>query len=327
MKALCLDKPGPIESLYLTDREEPKPKADEIRVKVRAVGLNPVDYKIARTGHPAWQFPFILGLDVAGIIDSVGENVRELSPGQRVVYHGDLSKPGGFAQYAVTTARAVSVIPEQLSFTDAAALPCAGYTAFQAIHKKLKVESGKSILIHGGAGGVGGFALQLSRLANLKVFTTCSKRNFEYVMSLGADQAIDYNTEDVAAQIKAATGGRGPDYILDTAGPESATASLAMLPFGGALVCCAGFPDFSKIIPFKSALSIHEVALGGAHLSGDHQAQQELAYIGTRMLELAVSGSLNCLVEEIISLEEIPAGLKKLAERHTRGKIVAKLGD
>lgn len=209
MKALCLDKPGPIESLYLTDREEPTPKSDEIRVQVRAVGLNPVDYKIARTGHPAWQFPFILGLDVAGIIDSVGENVRELSPGQRVVYHGDLSKPGGFAQYAATNARAVSVIPEQLSFTDAAALPCAGYTAFQAIHKKLKVVSGKTILIHGGAGGVGGFALQLSRLANLKVFTTCSRRNFEYVMSLGADQAIDYNTEDVAAQIKAATGGRG----------------------------------------------------------------------------------------------------------------------
>ncbi|MBI5175613.1 MAG: alcohol dehydrogenase catalytic domain-containing protein, partial [Candidatus Melainabacteria bacterium] len=74
MKALCLDKPGPIESLYLTDREEPTPKADEIRVKVRAVGLNPVDYKIARTGHPAWHYPFILGLDVAGIIDSVGEN-------------------------------------------------------------------------------------------------------------------------------------------------------------------------------------------------------------------------------------------------------------
>lgn len=291
-----------------------------------AVGLNPVDYKIAATGHPAWTYPFIPGLDVAGVVDLVAENVTEFKPGQRVVYHGDLSKPGGFAQYAVTTARAVSVIPEQLSFTNAAALPCAGYTAFQAIHHKLKVESGKSILIHGGAGGVGGFALQLSRLAKLKVFTTCSKRNFEYVMRLGADQGIDYNKEDVAAQVKLATGGRGPDYILDTAGPESATASLAMLPFGGALVCCAGFPDFSKISPFKSALSIHEVALGGAHLSGDHQAQQELAHIGTRMMELAVSGYLNCLVEEIISLEEIPAGLKKLAQRHARGKIVAMLG-
>lgn len=327
MKALCIDKPGKIESLYLDSLPLPEPAAGQIRVKVMAVGLNPVDYKIAAKGHPDWRYPFVLGLDVVGIIDQLGEGVEHLSIGQPVFYHGDLREHGGFAEYAVTWANAVSLLPAGLSPLDAAALPCAGFTAYQAIHRKLRAQAGKTILVHGGAGGVGGFAVQLAKLTGLKVLTTCSRRNFDYVLSLGADYPIDYSADNVQDEVMKLTADRGVDYVIDTVGGACATESLRLLAFNGELVCCAGFPDFTQIEPFKLALSIHEVALGGAHLSRDAQAQAELAQIGQDLGALVVAGSVSAMVEDVISLKEIPDGLLRLKGRHVRGKIVVRVGE
>src|SRR5512144_1034312 len=110
---------------------EPSPAQGDIRVAVHAVGLNPVDYKIARMGHPDWRFPHILGLDVAGVVDAIGASVSQWQLGDWVFYHGDLSKPGGFAEFAVTTAHTVARIPDGMSFVDAASLPW-GLTAYHA---------------------------------------------------------------------------------------------------------------------------------------------------------------------------------------------------
>lgn len=140
MKALVLDKPGTPESLYPTDLEQPKPGPGEVCVKVHAVGLNPVDYKLAASGFPGWDYPMILGVDVAGVIDSVGKGVDEWQPGDPVYYLSDLSKPGGYSQYAIITTRTLAWLPEGLSYTDAAALPCAGFTAYQALHRKIHVQ-------------------------------------------------------------------------------------------------------------------------------------------------------------------------------------------
>ena len=134
----------------------PVPRDNEILVRVHAAGLNPVDYKVAASGHPAWTYPFTLGLDVAGTVVETGKSVTHLSPGDRVFYHGDFSKPGGFAEYAVTTAHTVSKIPGCITFSEAAALPCSGLTAYQALYRKIDMSGMESILIHGGAGGVGG---------------------------------------------------------------------------------------------------------------------------------------------------------------------------
>jgi NADPH:quinone reductase len=131
MKAMVLDRLGEPETLRVMDLPKPEPGPGEIRVRVQAVGLNPADYKLAADGHPDWNYPFVLGLDVAGIVDALGEGVTEWSIGDRVFYHGDLSKPGGYAEYAITTSHTSARIPEGVSFTEAAALPCAGMTAYQ----------------------------------------------------------------------------------------------------------------------------------------------------------------------------------------------------
>ena len=159
MQALLLNEPGLPTSLYVGAVPEPHPAAGEVRVKVHAAGLNPVDYKLAKRGVGRWTYPHILGLDVAGVIDAVGEGVEGWQQGDAVFYHGNYGRPGGFAEFTVTTARTLVRTPQGLSAIDAAALPCAGFTAYQALVEKLHIQSGQTILVQGGAGGVGGFAL------------------------------------------------------------------------------------------------------------------------------------------------------------------------
>lgn len=127
----------------------PSPKKEEVMVEVHAAGLNPVDYKTATNGNPNWKYPHILGLDVAGKISEVGEGVTEWKKGDRVVYYGDFNKKGGYAEYGVTTANTVSRIPDSVTFEEVAALPTAGYTAYQALFRKLLLSSVNPILIHG----------------------------------------------------------------------------------------------------------------------------------------------------------------------------------
>ncbi|MDM8520731.1 zinc-binding dehydrogenase [Anaerolineales bacterium HSG6] len=323
MKALVLDAPGAPDSLYVTDLPMPTPTAGEVRVKVEAVGLNPVDYKVAAWGNPAWQYPFVLGLDVAGTIDALGDNVTEWHVGDRVVYHGNLACPGGYAEYATTPTHVITALPANIPFTDAAAIPCVGYTAYQALFRKLRLAEGQTVLIHAGAGGVGGFAIQLAVLAKAMIITTCSQRNIDYVKQLGADYVIDYQQESIKERVMKITGGRGVEAIVDTLSSDSATAGLEMLAYSGGIACVAGFVDCQKMEPFSKALSIHEVALGAAYGSGDLTAQKDLARMGGEIIDLLHTGSIDPMVSEIVTLEEIPQALNRLAERHVRGKIVA----
>ncbi|GIM45424.1 alcohol dehydrogenase [Collibacillus ludicampi] len=325
MKAMVLDRPGSPETLRMADLPKPEPGPGEIRVRVLAVGLNPVDYKLAADGYLGWNYPFVLGLDVAGIVDALGEGVTEWSVGDRVFYHGDLSKPGGYAEYAITTAHTAARIPNGVSFTEAAALPCAGMTAYQALHRKAHIHAGETVLIQAGAGGVGGFAVQLANRSGARVITTCSARNRDYVLRLGAEEAIDYNAENMTERVMELTEGRGVDVVVDTVSGQSATAGLEMLAFNGRLVCIAGFPDFSKIRPFSKAVSIQEVALGAAHLSGDRVAQEDLRTMNQELAELVRTKQISPMLEQVIPFEKIPDGLAQLAQRHVRGKIVAEI--
>lgn len=325
MKALVLERPGKPDTLHTADIPQPKPDDGEVRVKVHAVGLNPVDYKLAASGHPEWEYPFILGLDVAGVVDAVGSDVTEWEVGDPVYYHGDASKPGGYGQYAIAPAHMLNWLPDGLSFAQAAALPCAGFTAYQALNRKLRVQSGKTLLVHGGAGGVGGFAVQLARAAGVKVIATCSRHNFNFVKDLGADEVIDYKQEDVAGRVLTLTNDRGVDYVLDTVGSANATASLDMLAYGGELVCVAGFPDLGDYEHFSKAISVHEVALGRVYSSEDRIAQDDLARVGREFGTMVSKGTIRPMLEETIQLEDIPDALVRLSMRHVRGKIVAQV--
>jgi len=323
MKALLLDQPGSLDTLYVSDVPEPHPAAGEVRVKVQAVGLNPVDYKLAQNGFARWHYPHILGLDVAGLIDEVGADVTQWHVGEPVYYHGDLSKPGGFAQWAIASAHAIAPLPHNLSFEEAAALPCAGFTAYQCLHYKLHIQRGQTILVQ--AGGVGGFAIQLATHHGLRVITTCSASNFDWAYQLGAAEALDYHDPDLSTKVQEMTNGRGVDAIVDTVSAATATMGLGLLAFGGGIACVAALPDLNQFKSFGKALSVHDVALGGAYLSGDQLAQEQLAQIGREFGQLVSDRVINPMLQEVIRLEDIPTGLQRLAERHVRGKIVAQL--
>ncbi len=329
MNALVLKKPGAPDTLTLSELPMPIPDKGEIRVRVYAVGLNPVDYKVAANGHPAWEYPFILGLDVAGTVDEVGADVTDWTVGDRVVYHGNLTKPGGYAEYGITTSHTVAAIPEGISFVDAAAFPCAGLTAYQAIQRKMSMHlrTGQSILIHGGAGGVGGYALQLARIYGAsKIITTASASSFGHVRALGADICIDYNHEDVYQRVMDATDGQGVDFILNTINRSTAQKDLSMLTFGGQLTCIAGAPEnVADFQPGNRTFTLHKTALGGAHGSGNIQAEEDLARMAEEFMQLMLDGKINAMVKEVIPLVGVPAALTRIASRHVQGKIVAKL--
>ena len=325
MKALVLPKPGKPDTLKIADRPVPKPGVGQVLVKVKAVGLNPVDYQVAESGWPDWEYPFILGLDVAGTIESLGDAVGGCKVGDAVFYHGNLSKPGGYAEYAIAPAHILGAKPENISFTEAAAIPCAGFTAYQILSRKIPVSAGQKILVHGGAGGVGGFAVQIARNMGLEIAATCSKNNFDFVNRLGAHHVIDYRTEDVTKRVQDITGGRGVDIVINTVDSQTATEDMARLAFGGHLACVAGLPDFSKIEPFTRALSIHESVLGGAHLSGDRKSQEDLAAMANELIGWVKDGKISPMLSETISLESVPEALMRLAARHVRGKIVVKI--
>jgi NADPH2:quinone reductase len=322
MKAFLLDKPGEPETLRLADIAIPEPGAGEVRVKVEATALNPVDYKIAANG--AASYPHILGLDVAGTIDAVGAGVSGWKKGERVYYHGNLRKPGGYAEFALSDADALAKIPDSVSSAHAAALITAGFTAYQAIHLRAPLKKGQTVLIHGGSGGVGGFAIQLAKRLGLNIIATSSPKNADYVRSLGAHHVIDYRG-DVGAEV-AKISKRGVDLALDSVGSESATKSFRMLAFSGHLVVTPQLPDFAVWKPFEKAAGVHEIALGAAHFSGDRVAVQALGEIAKIMIGMLERKEIDPLIGETVSFSDIPSALGRLKRREVpTGKVVAVL--
>ncbi|KGI86554.1 zinc-binding alcohol dehydrogenase [Exiguobacterium mexicanum] len=326
MKAWLLDQPG-LEHLHIGEVERPTPDAGELLIKVEAVALNPVDYKVGTNGNPNWSYPHILGVDLVGEVVEVGSSIANIITGSRVAVHTSLGNNGGFAEYAVVDARACAVVPPDVSDEAAAGILCAGMTAYEAIMQKLNTRDKETILVHAGAGGVGGYAIQLAKKLGLKVFTTASPENFDWVTSLGADVAIDYNVEDVTEKIMEETDGRGVDLILNTVGRDVATADLDRLAFSGQLAYIAGPPDMSNMKGFTLSPSIHEVALGAAHASENERAIRNLSYMAEEMMKLLEAGELNDLVTDVLPFEQLKDGLEQLQTRKVRGKLIVRMRD
>ncbi|MGC3992871.1 MAG: zinc-binding dehydrogenase [Propionicimonas sp.] len=327
MRAWTLTAPGSFDHLEIADVPAPAPGPGELRIRVEAVGLNPVDAWLALgDGDPAWTWPHVPGLDVAGVIDAIGADVSGFAVGDRVANHGDLRRPGCLADLVVADARTVARVPEGVDAIAAAALPCAGMTAYQAVVRRLRLDAEQTVLVTAAAGGVGGFAVQLAALAGARVIGTASAANHDRVRVLGASDVVDYRNEDVAARVRALTDGRGVDGVVDTLGGDSATANLGLLAFGGGIACIAGHADLSAIESFTIAPSIHDIALGAAHAHGDARAVRHLATDLEALLALVADGRLDPMVERVLAFDELPAGLADLAGRHVRGKLVVALG-
>lgn len=270
----------------------------------------------------------MLGVDVAGVIEMLGEGVTSWNPGERVFYHTTWRKDGSYAEFNVAPAHTFARIPARISFVDAATLPCAGLTAYSTLYRRLHVREGDIALVHAAAGGVGGFAVQLAKAAKAFVIGTCSAPNKQYVLELGADEVIDYRAEDVFQRAKAIAGNRGIDAVVDCIGPSNRVDNLGLLGPEGGLACIAGIPDLSVVPDLPYSISIHDIGLGGVLISPAFRRRQEdLGRMATELMTLVQDGKIRPTVTEQIALESIPQALERLAEGHVRGKIVASLND
>ncbi len=240
MKAILCDRFGGSEVMRLAEIETPTPGPGEVLIRVHAAGVNPVDWKIREGGlarlFPC-KFPLIPGWDAAGTVAALGDGVTGLSPGERV--WSFCRKPdiqwGTYAEYVVMDADGVAPMPACLTFAQACTVPLAALTAWQAMLEVAKLRSGQSVLIHAGAGGVGGFAVPMAKWAGASVVATAKADNHDYVRALGADHVIDYSAEDFVAATRALCP-QGVDMAFGTVGGEVLTRSYETVKPGGILV-------------------------------------------------------------------------------------------
>ena len=327
MRAAVVVAPGadPLAAVAISETPEPEPGVGQVRVRVSAVSLNPVDWKLAESGVPGWSFPHILGLDAAGVIDRLGPGVERWATGERVVWHGDLSRPGVFADFAVAEAHAIARVPDPVSFEAAAALPCAGMTAYQGLLRKVRLQPGQMVLVQGAAGGVGGFAVQIAHAAGGRVLALASEQQADRVRGLGADVVLDRHQPDLPARVRALNGGRGADVLVEIANPGDARRSLALLAYNGHLVSIDPLPVMTHVPNYTYAASIHEVSLGGAYLAGDRLSQEDFPVMLGDLLARVAEGTLDPMIERIVPFEDIPAALASLRRGELPGKTVAHL--
>ena len=326
MKAILLDAPGPPFSLRTGELEDPVPSPDEVLVRIHAAALNPVDFKVAAIGSDLWNYPHVLGVDAAGVIEQVGANVTDWRPGDRVFYHATWRRPGTYAELNTVPSHTIARIPPSVNYVEAAAIPCAGLTAYSSLYRRLHCKSGDLVLVHSGSGGVGGFALQLAKRTGATVVTTCSAGNADYVRKLGADEVIDYRGENVFERAREIAGPRLFDAIVDTIGPKNGVDNLRLVAPEGGVAFIAGIPDLSGIDDLPYSIAIHDVGLGGVLVAPQFRRQQEdLAKMASEMITLVQRDEIRSTVSRVISLEDIPRSLATLAEGHVRGKIVAQL--
>jgi NADPH:quinone reductase len=237
MRAVLMTAVGGPEVLQLADVPDPEITGPrDVRVRLRAAGINPVDYKLRSEGLIAGSSPAILGWDGAGVVDAVGAGVTRVRPGDEVYFSdgGFGPTPGTYAEAKIVDERYLAHKPRRLSFVEAAAAPLVTITAWEAMRERARVASGQSVLVQAGAGGVGHMSVQIARLAGARVATTVSPgRKTELASSLGAELCIDYTREDVGAKLRAWAGADGADVVHDTVGGRTFTACFSLVrPYG-----------------------------------------------------------------------------------------------
>jgi NADPH:quinone reductase-like Zn-dependent oxidoreductase len=301
MKAVVIDEFGGPGVLHVADRELPEPGAGQVRVRVRAAGVNGIDGTI-RSGAAQQMFPTqlpaVLGLEIAGTVDGVGPGVEGLAAGDDVLGFAD---GGGYAEYALATT--VAPKPAELGWTEAAALPVAAETALRVL-RLLEVTQGDTLLIHGAAGGVGTVAVQLAVARGAIVIGTASEANHDHLRELGATPVL-YG-EGLVDRVRAAAPD-GVDAVFDAAGRGALPDSIALRGGTSRIVTIADPAAFGLGIPFSGE---------AARDAGD------LAEVARQ----AGDGRLRVTVAETYSLEEAPAAHEAVATGHGRGKVVLLAG-
>ncbi|MBV8657728.1 MAG: zinc-dependent alcohol dehydrogenase family protein [Burkholderiales bacterium] len=287
MHALVLSQyNGPLE---LTTLPRPVPKAGEVLVRIVAAGLNPLDTKIRAGGaaHAKHPLPLVLGIDMAGVVEELGPDVTGFQVGDKVygMTGGMGGIQGSLAQYAAVDASLIAHAPANLSLRETAALPLAFITAYSGIVDRARLEPGETVLVQGGAGGVGHVAVQLAQALGATVYATASEKDQATIAAYGATP-IDYRAQTVEQYVAAHTGGEGFDLVVDTVGGATLDASFAAVKHFGHVISALGWGTHAL-----APLSFREATYSGvftlhALLTGKHRVHHgEMLWAATRLAE------------------------------------------
>lgn len=310
MRALLMMGYGGSEVLRIGETSIPMPASGEVQIRIRAAGVNPVDWKI-RSGRlqktSPVTLPYIPGRDVAGTVRAVGPGVTGWKAGDSVIAVLD---GGGFAEYVNVPSDDVAPKPAKLSFKEAAGIPTASLAAWRTLIVNADIKQGQRVLIHGGAGGVGSTAVQLAHWRGAHVITTASEHNHGYLRSIGADEVIDYRTTRFEAVVK------NVDVVLDTVGGDTLQRSPAVLREGGMLLTLVGRPP-------AQACSERKLRCPSPSTATRAQPSDELAKLG----KLFDNGTLKMNVDAEFPLEQATKALELSERGHARGKIIVLVSD
>jgi NADPH:quinone reductase-like Zn-dependent oxidoreductase len=291
MKAVSQDELGGPEVLKLVSLPTPEPGVSEILIRVHAASVNPIDGANRQTGALTGQPPFVLGWDISGTVEAVGPGVTLYKPGDDVF--GMLPFPqghGAYAEYAVGPTRAFVPKPDRLDHVQAAAIPMVGLTAWQALVDTSRVDKGSRVLINGAAGGIGHLAVQIAKARGAHVTALASAANRDFVRSLGADEAIDYDATDFTEAV------RDQDVVLDVVGGDYAARAIDVLRPGGTLVSTQP----PALAPVAETAAERGIRLAGIIVEADEVGMSALA-------DLAATGKLVPTIAATFPLEEARA--------------------
>lgn len=305
MKAAYIEKFGGPEVLKVGDLPDPTPGPGQVVVDTHAASVNGADWKVCAGEYAQPGFPVIPGRDFSGVVSAAGADVKDLRIGDEVFGVLEAGRDGTYCERIAVGAAIVAKKPAGLSHVNATALALIGLTAIRAIEDTLKLKSGETILIQGGAGGVAGFAIQLAKHIGARVITTASAANLGYVRELGADQAIDYNATDFRKVVS------NCDAVFDTVGGDVATRSFAVLRPGGRAAFIASGPQAPK--PDRGDVVSLRPAVGR-----DRPALERIA-------ELCRKGAVRPPPVTLYALADAAKAVGISKARHLKGKLVFKV--
>lgn len=331
MKAILMRSAGAADALAL--EEIPRPtlnSADDILVKLAAAGINPLDTKLRQKPFYPEALPCVLGCDGAGIVEAVGTNVQRFKAGDEVYFfNGGLGKAqGNYAEYTVVHQDYAAYTPRHISMEEAAALPLALITAWEALFDRCCLTEGQTVLIHGAAGGVGHLAVQLAKQAGATVLATVgSAEKAAWVNSLGADRVFVYRDVDFATAVLDWTHGRGVDIVLDTVGKDTFCRSFACTRVYGRIVSLLQWDCDDaqmKIARTRNLSLISELMLSPTLLDmhDERVHQRRILEEGARLIE---AEKLKIKVSQVLPLEAAAQAHQEIETGHTTGKIVLKI--
>src|ERR1051325_6307760 len=305
MKAAVLHEYGGPEMLKLEEVPRPEPKEDEVLVRVMAAAVNAVDAYVRKgmlAKHGLDKRPMIIGYDIAGVVEETGAQATKFKHGDAVYAYLPIMRGGGYAEFAIAKEGEMALKPKHVDFEHAAAVPLAATTGWQALIDDAKIDKGQTVLVHGGSGGVGSFAVQIAKARGARVSATASSENQDLLKQLGVDQPIDYTTTNFQHVVK------DVDVVLNCVRADTLPASYGVVRKGGAIVSITGDPD---------AAECEKRGIRCWKLSGHPDAK-----VLEKRTKLIEANKIAPVVSQTFPLEDAAKAHQQIETRHTRGKIV-----